>query len=334
MRFRDGKLTNADIDLINTRVAKEGKDLPPDLNYATYRNIDRASINAGVFNKYCRDRMTRGEDIKSDCIMVLSSDLEIRKGNKTYKKATNQWEQFFWQNCGEGDCHPQEFSGRFDPALLLYYNRPMMVNNNEDVGSGVAKGTRAYISKIHLKAGRTIAYTKIGPPGSNIEIPVVRASHIARIAMRHESDGTIFFVEPKKAQTFMATVPYPDSLQVGGGKTLTQKLYMRGTQLPIICNNATTGHKLQGATIASLFVHSWSNVRNWTYVVLSRVKTLKGLHLRRKLEKKNLHLYNHIPEQQKELIHELQQLRMQQTLSDSDYESILGDDAQYLSPCL
>ena len=123
------------------------------MNYATYRNIDRASINAGVFQKYCRDRTTRGDGIKSDCIMILSSDLEIRKGNKTYKKATNQWEQFFWQNCGEGDCHPQEFYGHFDPALLLYYNCPMMVNNNEDVDSRVAKGTRAYISKIHVKAG-------------------------------------------------------------------------------------------------------------------------------------------------------------------------------------
>ena len=124
--------------------------------------------------------------------------------------------------------------------------------------------------------------------------------------MRHESpdvNSPVFMLEPETKQTFCVNVPYPDSLQTGAPRAATQLLYMRGTQLPILCNNATTGHKLQGATIGTLFVHSWSNVRNWTYVVLSRVKTLKGLFLRRKLEKRDLPKLNEIPETQQRLVH-------------------------------
>ncbi len=49
--------------------------------------------------------------------------------------------------------------------------------------------------------------------------------------------------------------------------------------LPVIENHATTGHKLQGKTVKSLVIAEWSKVKNWAYVVLSRVKTLSGLFL-------------------------------------------------------
>jgi hypothetical protein len=58
---------------------------------------------------------------------------------------------------------------------------------------------------------------------------------------------------------------------------------MRAFQIPILVNNATTGHKLQGSGVDALFVHSWSYVANWVYVMLSRVKTLQGLYLRQPL---------------------------------------------------
>jgi hypothetical protein len=49
--------------------------------------------------------------------------------------------------------------------------------------------------------------------------------------------------------------------------------------LPVIVNHATTGHKLQGKTVKALVIVEWSRVKNWAYVVLSRVKTLSGLFL-------------------------------------------------------
>ena len=212
----------------------------------------------------------------------------------------------------------------------------MMVNNNGDVGNGIAKGTKAYMEKIHLKPGKTIRYTTIGPKNSRIKIPVVQASDISRIAMRHESPDVVspvFMLEPKTKQTFCSKVPYPDSLQTGG-QTSAQMLYMRGTQLPILCNNATTGHKLQGATIGTLFVHSWSNVRNWTCVVLSRVKTLKGLFLRQKLDKRDLGRLNEIPETQQRLVKDMQRHRMKTAFTEKDYENSFGQQINLLTPLM
>ena len=50
-------------------------------------------------------------------------------------------------------------------------------------------------------------------------------------------------------------------------------------QLPLNMNDATTGHKLQGMSKDELVVGAWSFLPNWIYVVLSRVRTLKGLFL-------------------------------------------------------
>jgi hypothetical protein len=62
-----------------------------------------------------------------------------------------------------------------------------------------------------------------------------------------------------------------------------EKLDMKGIQLPLLVNNATTGHKLQGSGVDNLFVHSLSYVTNWAYVMLSRVKTQGGLFCRQAL---------------------------------------------------
>ena len=65
---------------------------------------------------------------------------------------------------------------------------------------------------------------------------------------------------------------------------------MKAVQVPVIINNATTGHKLQGSGVDSLFVHSWSYVTNWVYIMLSHVKMCLGLFARQKLSK-NLSKY-------------------------------------------
>ena len=54
---------------------------------------------------------------------------------------------------------------------------------------------------------------------------------------------------------------------------------MKGTQLPVVSNGTTTGHKLQGCTLQSLAVFELHYSQNWIYVVLSRVTTSKGLFL-------------------------------------------------------
>ena len=68
------------------------------------------------------------------------------------------------------------------------------------------------------------------------------------------------------------------------------------TQIPINMNDATTGHKLQGMSVNQLLVTSWSFMENWIYVVLSRVRTLKGLFLLKSLPKKSLEKFGVPPE--------------------------------------
>ena len=61
-------------------------------------------------------------------------------------------------------------------------------------------------------------------------------------------------------------------------------VYLRGTQLPLVANDATTGHKLQGSTVSHICVPSWNYSLNWPHVVTSRVRTLQGLHINTKLD--------------------------------------------------
>jgi len=57
------------------------------------------------------------------------------------------------------------------------------------------------------------------------------------------------------------------------------------TQFPVNCNDATTGHKLQGMSKDVVIITSWPRgfFKNWEYVVLSRVRTHEGLYLFQKI---------------------------------------------------
>ena len=71
----------------------------------------------------------------------------------------------------------------------------------------------------------------------------------------------------------------------------------RMLQIPINLNDATTGHKLQGLSKDIVIITSWPSggiFTNWEYVVLSRVRTIKGLFLIRPISMKNrLNLRRH-----------------------------------------
>ena len=82
----------------------------------------------------------------------------------------------------------------------------------------------------------------------------------------------VFTLEPKQ-YTFKAKILKPVALQVKGDER--EDIRMKAVQLPVIINNATTGHKLQGSGVDNVFVHTWSYATNWAYVMLSRVKTKK-----------------------------------------------------------
>jgi hypothetical protein len=125
-------------------------------------------------------------------------------------------------------------------------------------------------------------------------------------------------VRPKQ-HTFKAHILKPQVLQIKGDER--EILKMKATQLPVIVNNATTGHKLQGAGVDSLFVHNWSYVTNWVYVMLSRVRTHAGLFCRKPLSY-DLTRYA-VPEALQNMLEEFA-TRSATYWSDDEYDTLFG----------
>ena len=102
-----------------------------------------------------------------------------------------------------------------------------------------------------------------------------------------------------------------------------EKVHMKFTQFPILLNNATTGHKLQGSSLDELFVHEWKySVKNWIYVVLSRVRTLQGLYFRTPLSRV-LSNYS-MPPKLSEFIQRMKTNHAPQLWTDEQYMQVLN----------
>ena len=106
----------------------------------------------------------------------------------------------------------------------------------------------------------------------------------------------------------------PQVLQVKGDEHET--LQMKACQLPLLI----TGHQLQGSGVDSLFVHNWSYVQNWVYVMLSRVKTRAGLFLRKPLSY-DLTKYA-VPEALQRMLHQFRSTKSPTYWTDEQYNDV------------
>ena len=275
LRFRNGTMTMDDVKKVNERVVKKGMKIPDDIKYATYFNRDRDAINTALFEERCKQLYLRDGDVK-DSLLVFSDNLLVQNGNKKYVSFKNC--QSFWENCGEDSVKPQQGKGRMDPLLKLYEGSRVMLTANRDVRGGKANGTQATVEKVVLKHGNEPKTVLVA---ENIPVDAVNASQVSYMVLQHSNERIkppLFIVKPEQ-HVVKAKILKPHTLQVKGKERET--LHMKVTQLPVVINNATTGHKLQGSGVAELFVHNWSYVTNWVYVMLSRVKTHSGLYCRK-----------------------------------------------------
>jgi len=171
-----------------------------------------------------------------------------------------------------------------DPVLRLYPGCDMMMCDNQDVGSGKANGTTCTAEGLQLINGEEPIWVPMTIRKTVVWVRAVYATQVDHIKLKHSNDKInppLFNLEPK-IHTIHAEMPHPKFM----GATLpgTNKIKLKATQIPLVSNTATTGHKLQGASLESLFVHDWCYYnKNWPYVILSRVKTMKGLKFRRPL---------------------------------------------------
>ena len=106
---------------------------------------------------------------------------------------------------------------------------------------------------------------------SRLPVEAVYASQVVSIVLKHNNPKIIpntFQLEPIEFRT-TARILKLKLLQMKEDEC--EMVKMKATQLPVISNQATTGHKLQGASINQLFVNNWNYTTNWPYIVLSRL---------------------------------------------------------------
>jgi PIF1-like helicase len=260
-RIRDGNVTSVDIESINNHLLKN-TIIPQTVRYATYFNVDRDSINAAIFHERLKAYYTTYNSA-TEFLLIFSDNIYIQDSSKVYKHFNKP--NIFWEKFGENDIKMPNGTGRMDPVLKLYYGCSVMLPTNINVAIGQANGTQATVEKVVLKQGEQTTIIEM----DGIPVPSVLASQIDCVHLRHSNTRA-------QPQTFTIT-PKSHTFKLKFRK-------MKATQLPMLLNNATTGHKLQGSSVDHLFVHKWSNVTNWNYVMLSRVRTMKGLYARKPLD--------------------------------------------------
>jgi PIF1-like helicase len=271
-RLRNGTISSNDIDSINKHIASQ-KRIPHNIKFATYYNIDRDAINTAIFEERLKHLHNKYKDT-NHFLVVFADNLYVKDFNDVYQPMQHQIE--FWQNCSENDIKFSNGVGRMDPVLKLFVGCKVMLPFNINVREGLANGTQATIEQVILKHGQTISSTMVS---DEIFIQSVFASQIDYVILKHSNakiQESLFKIYPKQ-HTFKTKLPqhfYSDT------EDNLQTVKMKAIQLPILLNSATTGHKLQGAGVDTLFVHNWSYSPNWVYVMLSRVTSMRGLYAR------------------------------------------------------
>ncbi len=152
-----------------------------------------------------------------------------------------------------------------------------MLVSNDDVPNGHANGTRVLLEAVVLKEGVSTDTISIDGKGCQ----AVDADCVDHLLCSLEGNPSkLFHIQPKK---MTCSIKAPIPRHMGGNARATINFTVELVQFPLIANNATTGHKLQGQTKKNLVISVWSKRRNWNYVALSRVQTRTGLFLVQKL---------------------------------------------------
>jgi hypothetical protein len=279
-RIHEGCPTIADIVLLNSRVlnrdhqdAPTTQDLPVDMSYAVYRNADKSAINNGIFAEHIRKTHSTilGAPLPLHTLIIRSDDLTWKYNKKAFGPAAKH---SMWSGCSDSHIKTAGEQGKFvDAFLKLYTHIPLMYTENHDVANGIANGTLCHLVKVVLHSDVTENdFEKMNIDGYYVR--TIDATKVNYLLCKMEGSNRTFEV---RADHVSCKIDLPIEL-IPGEKT--RKIVRASiNRFPVLINHATTGHKLQGQTKPSLCISDWHYGANWPYVVISRVKTLKGLFL-------------------------------------------------------
>ena len=270
-RFNRGVPTAEDFELINGRMVHDTiNPLPFNTRVCCKINKERDAVNAGTWLQHLN---LYGAE---QGFIILSDKVQIRESGKPVKPLRDY--KTYYTEVGEADCDTH-MEGRFAPMLLLYPNCPMMMTTNKSVANNEANGTQGVCKGIKLNGGCSYHMRDV----NGLRVKCAYASQVKHLLW--EVDNVVKEIKPCEFTSIVAKFPFYDEGFDAGMKNPPKiSIYLNATQIPLVSNNATTGHKLQGSTVKSLYIPSWSYTTNWPYVAISRVKTLSGLFIGRELD--------------------------------------------------
>ena len=278
-KFRNGEITEDDIMFINSRYI-DNPDVtlpePSKLRYACSTNQERNAISTSSFLKHLQATHTLSDDPSTDCpnhTIIIKGTL--RYARRKQGMINRNIKNMIYDTCGDADVENSE-GKRAEPVLKFYHGVPLMMNSNDRIEEDLANGTPCIGLYIKLKNG--VHLEKENWEGFMVN--TVYATDVQYIICKKEkekeSDPDEYFQIEPKSSAINITCKYLGNLPIKG---------INMTQFGVIDNISTTGHKLQGASRDNLVINSWNySCPNWVYVVLSRVRKLKGLVLNVRLD--------------------------------------------------
>ena len=276
--YRKHGMTEEIRKVFNTRVVgtqTNGKTVEvPDLRkvkVTTYTNKLKEIYNEAIFMEHLKMYHSKNEADPIPEFTVIVKGHASHNHNK--RSFTYRERQTFFSKCTENNTRwSSRPTKRLAPLLKLFHMCELMGIDNDDVKNGVANGTTAlfkYLKLKHLKTMHKICY-------NGYWVYAVNAEDVEFMMLEWTKDATFqgtFTISPSVISC-KSTVEVKEF-----GKTEKIPWHIQLYQFKVTVNHATTGHKLQGKTVEQLVVGEWCNIKNWMYVVLSRVRTLEGLFL-------------------------------------------------------
>ena len=266
-----GTLTETDWKLLNSRVVN-GRDVKlPNLQkarFASHSNKQRCKINAGIFYDYLKKHHSNShsENVPSTAIVIKADAVWAR----SKRKLSYQHRKALFEQCCEADITNGQ-SKRADPFLCLFSGCHVMYTKNDNVKKGIANGVTATFEKAILKPGKCPTPSQV----AGFWVNTIDVNDVDCLLLKwHDCrfEGT-FKIRPHE-NAYQVKFPI---VEFGEQMTIQTKIQL--THFDIVINHCTTGHKLQGKSLDQLVISEWNRTQNWAYVVLSRVRTLKGLFL-------------------------------------------------------
>jgi len=184
--------------------------------------------------------------------------------------------KILFEECSEAQTR-NSHNKRCDPLLCLWHGCNLMGTGNDDVKNGIANGTTSTFERVRLKPGKSATPMRM----CGHWVYAVDIMDVEYLLLRWQDcrfKGT-FKVFPSKGK-FRVQFPI-----IEGGNKFRVACGIKFDYFPVLLNHATTGHKLQGKSLNELVVAQWTKVKNWAYVVTSRVRTFEGLFFTKPLKK-------------------------------------------------